>query len=68
MARQKKERTQVQKCYKMKPETPDRLNALALSLGFIHGKYKETGEKIPAIGEMLDAIGDGRIILTVVRK
>ena len=62
------EENRVQKCYRISPETADKLNAIALSLGYVYGARKETGEKIPGTGEMLDAIANGEIILTVVQK
>lgn len=51
----------IGKTYNVSPETPDRLAALAIAMGFIYG-YKDNAP-IPAMGEFLDAIGDGSIKL-----
>ena len=62
------EENRVQKCYRISPETAEKLNAIALALGYVYGTRKDTGEKIPGTGELLDAIANGEIILTKIQK
>lgn len=57
----------VQKHFRVNSETVDRLNELAVAMGYIFGR-KEDGTPIPATGELLDAIGSGEVLLVPSKK
>lgn len=56
----------VQKHFRIKESTADRLNQIAIELGYVFG-VKKDGKVIPATGELLDAIADGDVKLKKVR-
>jgi hypothetical protein len=57
----RKKLNKVQSHWRVKPETRDTLSNIAKALGY---EYHNEG----AVGEMLDAIADGDILLVLKRK
>lgn len=51
--------------YMVDRATPEKLANLAIALGFVFGYKKETGEPIPAVGELLDFVADIGILLPI---